>query len=183
MSENESSPTPRKRPCTQDPSAFPAISAVARALLPLLVVKRIWMPAVLVVLSLSGVAVATDALVVTPREELEGFVDAVTREATEQRLDGALDYVDLGSTPLRLTHDGSQQEYAAEDVGELTEAIRSALSVFDTRQQSLLQEATRLDGDRATVTTRICDPSYEQTVIYELVRKEGRWLVRGVRVL
>jgi hypothetical protein len=141
------------------------------------------MPAVLVVLSLSGVAVATDALVVTPREELDGFVDAVTRDRTEQRLDGALDYVDLSTSPIRLTHDGSQEEYGADEVGALTEAVRSALSVFDSREQSLLQEATRMDGDRATVTTRIGDPGYEQTVIYELVRKDGRWLVRGVRVL
>ena len=183
MSAGESQPTLGKRPCTQDLVVFRQSGCVAHTLHIPASVKRIWMPAVLVVLSLSGVAVATDALVVTPREELEGFVDAVTREATEQRLDGALDYIDLGSAPLRLTHEGSQQEYAADEVGELTEAVRSALSVFDSREQSLLQEATRLDGDRATVTTRMGDPSYEQTVIYELVRKEGRWLVRGVRVL
>lgn len=141
------------------------------------------MPAVIVALSLSGVAVAADALVVTPREQLDGFVDAVTRPRTEQRLDGALDYVEPSTAPFRLTHDGRQQEYGGDEVGALTEELRSALSVFDSREQGLLQQSQRIDGDRATVTTRIGDNSYEQTVIYELVRKEGRWLVRGVRTL
>jgi hypothetical protein len=146
-------------------------------------VKRIWMPVVIAAVSLSGVAVAADALVVTPREQLDGFVDAVTRSHTEQRLDGALDYVDPGTAPLRLTHDGTQHEYGGGDVSALAEELRSALSVFDSREQSLLQQSQRIDGDRATVTTRIGDSSYEQTVIYELVRKGKRWLVRGVRTL
>ena len=96
---------------------------------------------------------------------------------------GALSHVDASVVACRLSHDGALREYGADEAGDLTEAIREALSVFDSGEQSLLQHSVRIDGDRASVTTRIGDPSYEQTVIYELVRKDNRWLVRGVRTL
>ena len=145
--------------------------------------KRLWMPIVIFALSLSGAAVAADVLVVTPRERLDDFVDDVSRPRTDQRLDGALSYVDPTSVPCRLSIDGRLREYDGDDASDLTEAVREALNVFDSGEQSLLQHAVRVDGDRATVTTRIGDPSYEQTVIYELLRKGDRWLVRGVRIL
>jgi hypothetical protein len=141
------------------------------------------MPFLIFVLSLSGVAVAADVLVVTEREQLDGFVDHVTRNRVEERLDGALSYVDPSAVPCRLQHGGEGQDFGAGESNELANAVRSALGVFDSREQHLLQHAVKVDDDRATVTTRMGDPSYEQTVIYELVRNDERWLVRRVRTL
>jgi len=141
------------------------------------------MPFLISVLSLSGVAVAADVLVVTEREQLDGFVDHVTRDRVEQRLDGALGYIDPTSVALRLQQSGQAEEFGDGDGTALADAVRTALGVFDTPEQSLLQHAVRVDGDRATVTTRMGDPEYEQTVIYDLVRKEERWLVRSIRTL
>jgi hypothetical protein len=135
------------------------------------------------VLSLSGVAVAADALVTTQREELDGFLDEVTREKPDARIDAALSYVNPSVTPVRLTADGSVHEYRDGESRELAEALRSSLGVFDSARQELLQESVRVDGDQATVTTRIGDAGYEQTVIYDLVRRDERWLVRSLRVL
>jgi hypothetical protein len=146
-------------------------------------VKRLWTILLVSALSLSGVAVAADALVVTQREELDGFVDAVSRDDADGRVDGALSYVDSDLVPLRLSSDGKLQRFEADDRAQLTETLRQVMSVFDGKQQQLLQHAVRVDGDHARVTTRIGDASYEQTVIYELVRKNERWLIRSVRAL
>ncbi len=137
----------------------------------------------IVLLSLSGVAVAADALVVTQREQLDSFVESVTRRRVDERLDGALTYVDPDVVPCRLQHAGEAQEYGSEQGAEFAEAIRAALSVFDRGEQQLLQHAERIDGESARVTTRMGDSGYEQTVIYDLVRRNDRWLVRSVRTL
>lgn len=146
-------------------------------------VQRLWMPLVILVLSLSGAAVAADVLVVTEAEQLDGFVDLVTAERLETRLDGALGYVEASSVPCRLQQGGDAQDFQADNAGELPDAVRSALSVFDSSEQHLLQHSVRIDGERATVTARMGDASYEQTVLYDLVRSDDRWLVRRVRTL
>jgi hypothetical protein len=133
------------------------------------------------VLSVSGVAVAADVLVHSEREQLDGFVDAVTHSELNERLDGALGFVDPNAVPLKLVHSGEAQEF--HDRSELGDAVRGALGVFDSSQQELLQHAVTIDGERATVTTRMGDAAYEQTVIYDLVRKEDRWLIKRVRTL
>jgi hypothetical protein len=147
------------------------------------IVRRIWIPLIVCLLSLSGVAVAADALVVSEAEELEGFVDDVTAPKVEARLDGALSYTNASEVPCRLTSDGQMREFGAGQSSDLSDALRSALSVFDSEKQSLLQHSIRVDGERATVTARIGDERYEQTVIYELTREDKRWLVRSMRVL
>jgi hypothetical protein len=141
------------------------------------------MPLLICVLSLSGVAVAADALVVTQREQLDSFLDDVTRSRAEERLDGALSYVDASAVPCRLQQSGVTREFSGDQQSELADAVRAALGVFDGDEQQLLQHAERIDGERATVTTRMGDLGYEQTVIYDLVRRNERWLIRGVRTL
>jgi hypothetical protein len=146
-------------------------------------VKRLWTILLVSVLSLSGVAVAADALVVTQREELDGFLDAVSREDADLRVDGALSYTDTDLVPLRLSAEGKVQRFEADARGPLNENLRQVMGVFDSKRQRLLQHSVRIDGDRASVTARVGDASYEQTVIYELVRKGERWLIRGIRAL
>ena len=128
-------------------------------------------------------AVAADALVTTEREELDGFLDDVTRDKPDARIDGALGYVNPSVAPVKLSAEGALREFAAGDSRALADAVRGALGVFDSNDQNLLQHAVRVDGNHATVTTRMGDSGYEQTVIYDLVRKDERWLVRAMRVL
>ncbi len=156
---------------------------VAHALQCLHSVRSIGTTLLIAALSLSGVAVAADALVTTPREELERFVDDVTRDKPDARIDGALGYVNPSLTAVKFSADGATHMYSEGDSSELADAVRSALNVFDSRDQDLLQHAIRVDGNQATVTTRMGDASYEQTVIYDLVRRDERWLVRSLRVL
>jgi hypothetical protein len=141
------------------------------------------MTLLIVALSVSGVAVAADVLVNSEREQLDAFVDAVTTGRLDQRLDGALGFVDPSMVPCRLMVGADAHEYRDGERGELAEAVRGALGVFDSGEQELLQHAVKVDGERATVTTRMGDTAYEQTVIYDLVRHEDRWLVRRVRAL
>lgn len=128
-------------------------------------------------------AVAADALVVTAREELDGFLEEVSRKRPDERVDAVLSHANPDLVELRLQNAGKLQRFGEGDAGELAESVRQALGVFDTSKQELLQESVRIDGDRASVTTRIGDDSYEQTVIYELTRKDGPWIIRSLRVL
>lgn len=134
-------------------------------------------------LSLSGVAVAADALVTTQREELDGFLDDVSRERLDARIEGALGHMNPGAHEVRLTVDGSAELFEAGESDALAQSVRQALGVFDSNKQELLQHSVKVDGSRATVTTRMGDASYEQTVIYDLVRNDERWLIRSVRAL
>lgn len=143
--------------------------------------RRIWTSLLIVVLSVSGVAVAADVLVNSEREQLDGFVDAVTSAELSDRLDSALGFVDPAAVPLRLMQSGEAREFRERT--ELADAFRSALGVFDSSKQDLLQQSVTVDGERATVTVRMGDSAYEQTVIYDLVRNADRWLVRRVRTL
>lgn len=146
-------------------------------------VRRIWILISIVLLGISGAAVAADVLVTTDREQLDGFVDAVTQSRLDDRLDGALGFVDPSAVPCRLQQGGDAHEYRDGERGELADAVRSALSVFDSAEQELLQHGVKVDGDRASVTTRMGDAAYEQTVIYDLVREDERWLIKRVRTL
>lgn len=145
--------------------------------------RRLWTILLISALSLSGVAVAADALVTTQREELDGFLDDVSRDRLDARIDGALAYMNPGAVELRIQNDGKQLRFAEGESEALTDNVRTTLGVFDSNKQELLQHSVKVDGDRATVTTRMGDNSYEQTVIYDLVRRDERWLVRSLRVL
>lgn len=146
-------------------------------------VRRVGMILLIGLLSLTGIAVAADALVTTEQEQLDGFLSDVTRRRLEARLDGALSYANPSTVKLRLSVSGQVQEFGEGESAALADAVRSALGVFDSAEQDLLQHSVRVSGDRATVTTRLGDAAYEQTVIYDLVRSEQRWLLRSVRTL
>jgi hypothetical protein len=135
------------------------------------------------ILSISGVAVAADAWVVTEREELDGFVEDVTSERVDTRLDAALSYVNPSEVACKLSAGGAIKQFGDGERGELADSVRQALNVFDSETQNLLQHSVRVDGEHATVTARLGDESYEQTVIYDLIRRDNRWLVRSVRVM
>lgn len=145
--------------------------------------RRLLIPVLVAALSLSGVVVTADALVTTPSEELDAFVDQVTAPRAEKRMDAALSYVNPSDVPCRLSADGKLVQYEEGEGGALAEALRSALNVFDSESQESLQQAIEIHGEDATVTTRLGDNEYEQSVIYELVRREDRWLIRSVRTL
>lgn len=134
-------------------------------------------------MSLSGVAVAADALVVTPREELDGFLEAVSRGQPMARTDAVIQHMDPELVPLRLSADGKLSRFGSGDNTELAESVRQVLGVFDSPRQELLQHSIKVEGERASVTTRMGDSSYEQSVIYELALKDGRWLIRSLRAL
>ena len=145
--------------------------------------KRLWTILLISALSLSGVAVAADALVVTQREELDGFLEVVTRDDADGRIDGTLSYVSSSLVPVRLSADGKVQRFEGDEGAQLAESLRLVMGVFDSKRQELLQHSVRIDGDHASVTTRMGDTSYEQTVIYELSRRDERWLIRTIRAL
>jgi hypothetical protein len=135
------------------------------------------------VLTLAGIVVTADALVTTPKEQVERFLDEVSAPRVDQRVDAALSYANPSHVPCRLNADGDVSSFDEGEASRLGEALRSALSVFDSEQQALLQKSIEVADDKATITTRIGDNEYEQTVIYHLVRDDERWLLRTVRVL
>ncbi len=162
---------------------FAALAAGTWAANTRLRMRRFIIPLVVAMLSLAGIVVTADAIVTTPGEQLDAFVDEVTAPRAEKRMDAALSYVNPSEVPCRFSGAGKLSEFGEGEGNALADALRSSLNVFDSEQQESLQKSVELRDDSATVTTRVGDNEYEQTVIYELVRREERWLVRAVRTL
>ena len=145
--------------------------------------RRFIIPAIVSALCLTGIVLTADALVTTEREELDRFVEDVSGERVEQRVDGALSHITTEDVAVRLSTDGRAVQFGAGELTDLADAMRNALGVFDSDRQTLLQQSVDVGESSATVVTRLADSEYEQTVIYDLVRKDKRWVVRGVRTL
>lgn len=143
--------------------------------------RRYVLPALIALLCLTGLVLTADALVTTEREELDSFVEDVTTDRLDQRVDGALSHVSTQDSAVRISANGRIAEYT--DQTALDEAMRGALSVFDSERQAVLQQSVDVGESKATVVTRLGDSEYEQTVIYDLVRADKRWVVRAVRTL
>jgi len=125
-------------------------------------VRRIWIPLWLPSLSISGVAVAADAWVVTEREELDGFVDDVTSERVDTRLDAALSYVNTGEVACKLKRGRRDQAFGQGEKSELATTCARPSTCSTAKSRTCLQHSVHVDGEHATVTARLGDDNYEQ---------------------
>ncbi|MGB5810760.1 MAG: hypothetical protein WBG86_09535 [Polyangiales bacterium] len=137
----------------------------------------------LVILSLVvGAAAAVDAAVVTDRERLEEFVDAVTGKVSENRIDNALRYADPTRMTMDLVHNGRRHRYTDRNASKLKPDARKALAPLSDSHVSLLQENIHLEGERARIALRLRTPHGFANTVFDLSRENNDWLLRRVTV-
>ena len=73
-----------------------------------------------------GAAVVVDAVVVTDRERMAEFIDSVTGDVSDSRIDGALRYADPTEVPIELIHEGRRRKYGDRNAERLKPDARKA---------------------------------------------------------
>ena len=137
----------------------------------------------LVILSLVvGAAAVTDAVVVTDRERMEEFVEAVTGRVSDARIDNALSYADPSKVTMELVHNGRRHRYSDQNAGDLKSDARKALATLAGSKLHLIQENISLDGERARIALRLRTNEGLANTVFDLRREDDRWLLRRVTV-
>jgi hypothetical protein len=137
----------------------------------------------LVALSIAvGAAVAIDAIVVTDRERMEEFIEAVTGRVSESRVDKALRYADPSQLPLEVVHEGRRQKYNDRNAADLRPHARRALASLEGGKLQLIQESVALDGERARIALRLRTDAGLANTVFDLRRQNEVWLLHRVTV-
>ena len=137
----------------------------------------------LVILSIVvGAAVVTDAIVVTDRERMEAFIESVTGEVSESRIDGALSYANPSEVPIELVHQGRRRKYSDRNAAKLKPDARKALASLEGSSLRLIQESVSVEGERARIALRLRTSEGLANTVFDLHRKNDAWLLRRVIV-
>ncbi len=137
----------------------------------------------LVILSIVvGAALVTDAVVVTDRERMDEFIDSVTGQVSESRIDNALRYADPSKVTVELVHDGHRRRYSDRNASALKPDARKALASLEGSRLRLIQESISLDGGRARIALRLRTDAGLANTVFDLRREEDQWILRRVIV-
>lgn len=129
-----------------------------------------------------GAAVAVDAAVVTDHERMAEFIDSVTGEVSDSRIDGALRYADPSELPIELIHEGRRRKYGDRNADRLKPDARKALASLEGSHLRLIQESVSVDGERARIALRLRTSEGLANTVFDLRRKDDTWLLRRVTV-
>jgi hypothetical protein len=129
-----------------------------------------------------GAAVATDATVVTDRERMDEFIEAVTGRVSEARIDNALSYADPSKVTMELVHEGRRRRYGDRNATALKPDARKALASLEGSRLHLIQESVSLDGERARIALRLRTDAGLANTVFDLRRENDRWFLRRVIV-
>jgi hypothetical protein len=137
----------------------------------------------LVILSIVvGAAVVVDAAVVTDRERMEEFIETVTGDVSDARIDGALRYANPSKVPIELIHQGHRRKYGDRNASKLKPDARKALASLEGSRLHLIQESVSLEGERARIALRVRTSAGLANTIFDLRRQNDEWLLRRVTV-
>lgn len=143
--------------------------------------RKLWFYLLVAALSVGGVAVMADALVVTDREQLEAFVDTLSGEIAAERIDAALRYTDPAQQPVELRSGRYRQSF--NDPYELATEARDSLSPLLGDDVELLQDSIELEDTHASIALRLGAATGVYDVEFRLAKHGDTWLVSRVRVL
>jgi hypothetical protein len=137
----------------------------------------------LVILSIVvGAAVVTDAVVVTDRERMDDFVEAVTGRVSESRIDNALSYANPSKVTMELVHDGRRRRYSDRNASALKTDARKALASLEGSKLHLIQESISLEGERARIALRLRTDAGLANTVFDFRREDDVWFLRRVIV-
>ncbi|HJL05167.1 MAG TPA: hypothetical protein RMH85_31330 [Polyangiaceae bacterium LLY-WYZ-15_(1-7)] len=129
-----------------------------------------------------GAWLAWDALVVDERERVAAVADAFAGEIRTDRVDAALQHVDVDVAPLEVDVRGRTRVYGRGAAGDLRRDALRGLGAHMGQTLRVLSRSIELDEDAATVAQRLMGDRGMVQVELRLEHHEQRWLVRRLRV-
>ena len=143
-----------------------------------------WITRLVLAVIVSGLgALALDWVIVTDQERIEEFVEAVTGEVRGDRIDKALEYVDVPRQSVEIVVDNQVRFYEGNVNTAVAEEARQTLAPFAGDNVRLLQDSIEVEEDHARVALRASTPEGVLDVQFRLIRHDDQWLVSRVRVL
>lgn len=134
------------------------------------------------VVAVVGGVVASRALVVTDRDRVERFAEAVSGEVTPARVDAALRYVDPDRQPVEVTAYESAQTYGAGEREALHRRVRERLQPVAGVRFRVLRRSIAMGPGTASVTMQLFSSEAAPTAEYVLRKHGDDWLVETARV-
>ena len=129
-----------------------------------------------------GAAAVTDAVVVTDRERMDEFIDSVTGQVSDARIDSALSYANPAKLPIELVHEGRRRKYSDRNAAKLKPDARKALASLEGSKLRLIQESVSVEGERARIALRLRTSAGLANTVFDLRREDDQWLLRRVIV-
>ncbi len=127
---------------------------------------------------IGGIAAVADALVVTEREQLESFADAVTGQVSSKRIDAALRYADPSMEPIDVMSLDGRWSFDAENAARLAAKVRTTLAPLEGTTVRVVQKSVQIENGNGRVALRLSTSEGLVNVTFSLRRHENRWLVR-----
>jgi hypothetical protein len=136
--------------------------------------------AVIATLAIGLVAFAADALVVSDTEALEPLADDL---ASQNGADAILRWVDLSREPVTIERGRDADLFEEQEEAALADALADVLSAFASSDAEIVQQSVSVEGDRASVATRVRAEGALHDARLELTRNGQGWLLSRVRML
>jgi hypothetical protein len=136
---------------------------------------------VAVVVVLGSIA-ASRALVVTDRDRVERFAEAVSGEVTPARIDAALRYFDPERQAVEVTAYEATETYVPGQRDALHRQVRERLRVVAGQRFRVLRRSITMGPGSASVSMQLFSSEAAPTAEYVLRKHGGDWLVETVRV-
>lgn len=137
---------------------------------------------VLGVAALVASIVATRALVVTDRDRVDRFVDAVSGEVTPARIDAALRYVDPDRQPVEITAYEATEAYGPGERDALRQRVRERLLAVAGTRFRVLRKSVTMGARSASVSMQLYSSEGAPSAEYVLRKHGDDWLVETARL-
>lgn len=144
--------------------------------------RKLVLNGLIVVSLVAGVAAVADALVVTDRERLDAFADALSGTIDTDLIDGALAYFDVEHETVLVTTPDGDEEFVDGEGAQLASIARDALRAYRGHSIEEVQRSVELNGEEARVAVRLRTPEGMVNATFDLAKHGERWFVHRVRL-
>ncbi len=144
--------------------------------------QRFLVPGLFALLAISAVTFVVDVLIVTDEERLEAFIDELTDDNPDKRVDSAIHFADPSRVDVEVASAADRARYGDGEDMELADHLRDALASLDHGTIDVMQSTVHIQGDDGMAALRVDTAEGVVDAEFRFVRRSDGWLLRRVRV-
>lgn len=144
--------------------------------------QRFLVPGLFTVLAILAVSFVVDVLIVTDEERLEAFIDELTDDSPDRRVDSAIHLTDPSRVDVEVASPADRARYGDGEDMELADHLRDALASLDHGSLDVMQSTVHIEGDDGLAALRVDTAEGVVDAEFRFVRRSDGWLLRRVRV-